>query len=188
MAFLAAIPAWVQVAGAAVSAVGSIMSAQKQASMYEQNARVNEQNALLMTAQATEQERRQRAGLEELKARQRVGVAKSGVTMNGTPLLVAEDITGQGELDALTIRYNGEMKSNDQKYQAAVNRYQASEAKTSGYFKAATSILGGMAGFAGSSAALGGGLSAGTGSGLASMGGGSGISGGITTSFSNSWK
>jgi hypothetical protein len=183
MAFLAAIPAWVSVAAAAVSAVGTIASSQAQARQMEQNAKIADNNAMMLTAQATEQERRQRADLAALKARNRVGVAKSGVTMEGTPLLVAEDITGQGELDALTIRYNGLMKSNAQKYEAASLRSQASNTRTSGFLSAAGTLLGGAAGYANTAGAVAGtssGVSLGTGittggTNLSYMNGGSGI-------------
>lgn len=170
--------AWVSLAVAAVQAISAISTSRQQASQLKQNATINENNARLFTAQAAEQERKHRKQTEALLARNRVGMAKSGVTMSGTPLLVAEDITGQSELDALTIRYNGELRANSERYQASVARAQAGNVIKGGYLSAAGSILGGVAGYANaggfSSANAGSGITTG-GSNLTSMGGGSGL-------------
>jgi hypothetical protein len=171
--------AWVTLVVAAVQAISSIQQAKQESSALKQNAKIHENNAKLFTAQATEQERKHRMQTDAMLARNRVGVAKSGVTMSGTPLLVAEDITGQSELDALTIRYNGEMKASSQRYQASVAKAQASNVKAGGYMSAVGSILGGVAGyanaggFAGSTA--GSGLTQSGSANLSSMNGGYGI-------------
>jgi hypothetical protein len=146
-AAMAAIPTWVTVAASVVSAIGSISRANSQAKMMERNASIADQNAALFTQQAAEEERRKRVQLNALLGHNRTAVAKSGVTMSGTPLLVEEDTVMQGELDALTIRYNGELKANNQRYQASMGRYQAEETRSQGYMSAAGSILGGVASY-----------------------------------------
>lgn len=171
--------AWVALAASVVQAISALSNAKQQASQLKQNAQIHDNNAKLFTAQAAEQERKHRQQTEALLARNRVGMAKSGVTMSGTPLLVAEDITGQSELDALTIRYNGELRSSGERYQASVARAQASNVSKGGMMSAMGSILGGVAGYANAggftSANPGSGLSAGGSANLSSMGGGYGI-------------
>lgn len=171
--------AWVSLAVAAVQAISAISTSRQQASQLKQNATIHENNARLFTAQAAEQERKHRQSTEAMLARNRVAVAKSGVTMSGTPLLVAEDITGQSELDALTIRYNGQMRASNERFQASVAKAQASNVVKGGYMSAVGSILGGVAGFANAggfdSMSMGSGISSGSQANLSSMGGGYGI-------------
>lgn len=136
--------AWFAIVASVVSAIGQLNQANRQAKQLEYNAVINENNARLYQAQAAEQERKQRQHLASVLAGQRVAVGKSGITMAGTPLLVAEDMNSQGELDALTIRYNGEMRANNERYQAAVNRWQASSTKNSAMLSAFGTVLGGI--------------------------------------------
>jgi ABC-type Zn uptake system ZnuABC Zn-binding protein ZnuA len=145
--------AWLALAAAVVSAVGQLNQADRQASQMEANAAINEQNAQTYKAQAAEQERKQRQHLQAVLGQQRTAIGKSGVTMAGTPLLVAEDMTGTAELDALTIRYNGQMKANAEKYSASVNRWQASETKSAARLSAFVTVLGGAASYYGMSQA-----------------------------------
>lgn len=145
--------AWVAIVASVVSAIGQLNQADRQASQMEANAAINEQNAALYKAQAAENERKQRQHLMAVMGQQRTAIGKSGVTMAGTPLLVAEDMTGKGELDALTIRYNGELKANAERHSAAVNRWQASETRSAAAVSAFVTVLGGAASYYGMSQA-----------------------------------
>lgn len=97
------------VAVAATAAVGVVQyqQAQKNEKQAEQVAKF-EENA-------------QRDRARRLMAAQRVGYAKAGVTLQGSPLDVIEDTAASAELDALAIRYGGASR-------AAAFRAQGTEA------------------------------------------------------------
>jgi hypothetical protein len=164
MTFLAAIPAWAYLAaGTAFQAFGAISQGNAQAREYkfqsqqlEQNARINDMNARMAVDQAAVEERNQRVRMSRLLGEQRVAYGKSGVTSAGTPLLVQEDSWMEGELDALTTRYQGTVKSNNYKYEAASNRASSAFAKAAGKTAKANgrtaalgTILGGAASYYG---------------------------------------
>jgi hypothetical protein len=127
------------------SAVGAVAQGSQQQAMANQNARMYELNARYAIDSAAIEEANNRRRTNQLMGNQRVAYAKSGVTSSGTPLLVGEDTAIQGELDALTVRYNGQIKSNQAKYQASMAKWQGKQAFNQGLFSAAGTLLGGAA-------------------------------------------
>jgi hypothetical protein len=68
-------------------------------------------NAKLAKQEAAFEEDANRMRARQILAEQRVGYAKAGVTLEGSPLNVMEDTAAQAELDALAIRFGGRTKS-----------------------------------------------------------------------------
>ena len=93
--------------------------------------------------------RRIRERGEKVLAAQRVGYAKGGVQMTGTPLEILGSTAGDIELDAQTALYSSELDSNAMEAQAVMKEYEgkiaqwrgASQAK-SAYVGAGISLLG----------------------------------------------
>jgi hypothetical protein len=137
------------VASAAMSAAGAIQAGQAQKKMAQYNARVAEDTARY-------QAERQQDKVSRLMGAARVAVNKSGIAMSGSPLDVLADSAMQSELDRQAILRQGSA-------QAAMDRYQGSQAARAGYFGAGTALLQGVGKAAG---AFGGG-------GVGSFGGGS---------------
>ena len=136
MPFLAAIPAWVGTAaaigGLVVGAAGTVISAVGQSQAADYNAQVARQNAMYAEQAgqqqrqiAAENERRQRLRTTKLLGAQRAGYAKAGVTMEGSPLEIMSETASQGELDALNIRYGGEVGAYNARVQGSRYRSQA---------------------------------------------------------------
>lgn len=129
------------IGGTLVSAMGAIQQGNAAAAAADYNARLAEQNATIATQQAAEKERQQR-----ILARKQIGSARaaygaSGVTMEGSPLDVLEESAYNSELDALTLRYGGQIESMGLRNQAALERMQGKSAKTAGYMNAGSSLL-----------------------------------------------
>src|SRR3972149_4814714 len=96
----------------AVAAVGgayySYESGQPQKKAYKANAAILEQDALAEKQKSQYEEGAHRDRIRQILSRQKALYGKSGVQMEGSPLLVMEDTAAQGEMDALAIRYGGD--------------------------------------------------------------------------------
>lgn len=145
------------IAGMAMSAVGAIQqgqaaSAQAQAAANAQryNAQVAEQNAQVARAEANAAEEKQRRDFAQVQGQALAGVAESGTGFSGTNLDVLKQNVVNNELDALTIRYQGDQKSRGLQAQAQLDRYgakvndmNASNAVTGSYLNAGAGLLSG---------------------------------------------
>jgi hypothetical protein len=117
-------------AGTALSAAGAIASgrAQAQAAEFNAQAAVN---------QAAANEAQQRRNAARVLSQGRANVAASGIEMDGSPLEVMADSAAAAELDALTIRYGGQVR-------ASQERMTGGMARSAGYTGAASTLLMGL--------------------------------------------
>lgn len=138
---LATVAMYASIAGAAITAVSAISGAQAQSNAMKYNAEMAERNAQIARQNAAVEEAKQRrlTVLRQGAARANVGMA--GVDLEGSPLDILEQNAAQEELDALTIRYKGELAASGFQADAALNRANASNAMTQGYLKAGSAIL-----------------------------------------------
>jgi len=128
---------------AIVGAVGAIQQGKAQQSMANYNAAVAERAAESAKVAAAFEESAQRSQAEKLRSTQRALFARSGVTPEGSPLLVEADTAAQAEQDALAIRFSGSAAEARAKSQAAMSRFEGRVAKQASMFKAGTSLLSG---------------------------------------------
>lgn len=135
------------VAAAGVSAVGAIQSgeAQKKAGAY--NAQVAENNAAQAQQAAAFNEAQQRTRSARVLGAERAAQGASGVTVEGSPLEVLAQTAQESELDALSIRYGGDVAAARARSEATLARFQGGQAVTSSYFSAGASLLGGASKF-----------------------------------------
>ena len=126
-----------------VSAAGAIYNGIQSSNAADYNAKVSEQNAEAAQQKARLEENIQRQKIRTLMSKQQALYGASGVDMAGSPLLVMEDTAAKGELDALAIRYSGEIAARQARSQAEQFRQQGDSAMLGGFFKAGSSLLGG---------------------------------------------
>ena len=150
------------VASSAVSAVGAMRQGQAQADSYnaqaqaqEYNAVVDRNNATMAADQANAQEEQQRRHFRATQGQAVAGVAQSGTGFAGSNADVLQQNAINNELDALTIRYEGQNKAksfesqaNLDKYGASVSRANASTAKSAGILNAGAALLSGATKYA----------------------------------------
>lgn len=150
------------IASSALSAYGSIQQGKAQAANYNAQAQANEYNAVvaqnnakIANDQANAQEEQQRRHFRELQGQAYAGIAQSGSGFTGSNADVLQQNAVNNELDALTIRYEGQNKSKSlesqaqiEKYNASVNRMNASEAKKAGYINAGAQLMSGATKYA----------------------------------------
>lgn len=136
-------------AGAGAGALGSISQGNQQAAASNANAQQLEARASADTAQAAAQ-----ATLDQQNSRRQMAAAfanagASGVDPGqGSPLSVMSDLAAQGELTRRLSIYRGDVASTGDLNQAALTRWQGSQAKQAGFLRAGTTLLT-AAGFAG---------------------------------------
>ena len=145
-----------------VGAIGSFMQGGSAASGYNQQAEASERNAGIAENQARQaydaglqNELGQRRSASQQQADIRASVAESGLDPNsGSALMLQQQSAENLEMDALTTRYQTLLQGSAYEQQATMDRYQAKalrasarDAKRSGMFGAATSILTSAAGY-----------------------------------------
>ena len=138
---------------AAVAAAGSTAysaDAQRRAGnqQADYNAAVAEEDAKAAKAKAEYDEKAHRENVRKILATQRALYGKAGLSMEGSPLLVMEDTEKQGELDALAIRYGGDVASARSRSEANLARMTGRNnayAAKAGYIQAGSTLLSGAA-------------------------------------------
>lgn len=109
-------------------------AAKKSAEIAEDAARATENKAAY--DEAAHRER-----VKKIISSQRALYASAGVTEEGSPLLVMEDTAKQGEMDALAIRYGGDVAAAQARSQANLYKLQGKQASNASYLRAGTSLL-----------------------------------------------
>lgn len=138
--------------GTALTAAGSVFSAVSSISQGNAARAAGDYNAALYAQNA--EVTRQRAALDEARQRRaatmRAGAnvaaaGASGIQLNGSALDVLESNAAQEELDALLIRWNGDVSASRLDAQGALASAQGRAAQTRGYIGAGASLLLGAA-------------------------------------------
>lgn len=139
----------------AVSAMGAISSSNAQQASFDAQAKQMEfnstmarNNAQMASEQANTAEEQQRRKFGQIQGQAVAGIAQSGTGFDGSNLDILRQNAVSNELDALTIRYQGQnqakglMAQADQDaFGAGVARMNSSSARTAGYMNAGTSLL-----------------------------------------------
>lgn len=153
--FEAALP-YIYAAAAAGTAVSTVSAAHAQAQSQRSNAAMEDYNAQVATQQA--QIARQNAGAREdaqrragdqKNAKLRAAAAESGFDPgSGTIGLVQEQSADKSELDALMIRYAGNLEARGYNSETVLNQYRANALRSNaadttrgGYVGAAAGLL-----------------------------------------------
>lgn len=141
---LLAIGAGAAALSSAVGAVGAISSGKAQANALEYQAEVTQQQAEQERVASRQEEEDFRRDQARAYATRRAAMGSSGVEMNtGSPLLASEDFASEVELQARRIRSGGELRATRLGQQAGLYESQASSAKTAGFVRGGSLLVGG---------------------------------------------
>lgn len=136
----------IAIAAIGISALGSIIQGQQVAAAHRFNAQVARNNAIAARQRAEFEEARMREQGERFLATQRAAAAGQGsVVDSGSALLAQLDTAKTVGLDALAIRYEGELEAVNQLNQSRIDDFRAGAAETTGFVNAGTTILTGAA-------------------------------------------
>lgn len=131
--------------GMAVSGGTALYSGYTQSQQAQAESDLEKKNAEIAAQQANAAEDAQRRRSRSILARQRAAIAESGIGFGGSSERLMQDSAIQAELDALGIRYEGNMRRIGNQVDAQFSRVRAGNAMTSGYLSAAAQLLGGGA-------------------------------------------
>ena len=134
---------YVALAGTAVAAGSAIYQGQQAKKEAEYNASVQEQNAVAAQQKASYDETMHRERVRKLLSSQKALYGRSGVSLIGSPELLLEETAAQGELDALAIRYGGDVEASRYRSEATLSKMRGRAASTSGYASAGSTLLSG---------------------------------------------
>lgn len=123
-------PAGLILAGAQLgfSILGSYSKSRAQARAARFNAKIAERNAVLTRQQSAEQEMRFRRTSRRRRGARSAARGASGITATGSVLEAMADAAAEEELDALTIKYQGEQQAKSFEMQAQQYRQEAESA------------------------------------------------------------
>jgi hypothetical protein len=129
--------------GAAVSAVGTIASAQAQSASYKAQAKYADRQAQMAGQKgaydAAQLGRQNDRRLGEMRSQ----YLNSGIALDGSAVDVLTDSATQASLDEQAIKYSAQVQSDNYRFQSSLARQNASSAMTGGYLSAlATGING----------------------------------------------
>ncbi len=145
------------IASTVMSAISAIQQANSQSAAYKSQQQAADYNAAILTqnaaserAAANQREEAQRREARQILGSQRASFAQAGTGLSGSAADVMAESATNAELDALTLRYEGDMRARGllaeaegEKFQGRVAGANAKQAKTAGYMNAVGSILGG---------------------------------------------
>lgn len=146
----AAAPMVLSGASTAVGMAGAISQGNSAQAAANYNANVQQQQATAAVAQAAEDERRLRVQTKKQIGGIRANIGASGITTEGSALDVLESSASNGELDALTVRHQGQMKAWGLQSSANMSLLEGQNAKRESEFASASYLLKGISSAAGS--------------------------------------
>lgn len=148
---------WVAVALVAMAAT-TYMSMRQQSKTAQYNADAMEGQAKVAKQKAVFEEDLHRDRVRKVLSSQQAAYGARGIdTSEGTALLTMQDTAGEGELDALAIRYGGDVEEANARSMSNLYKMQSKNLKTMGYIKTGTTLLQGAASAYGGGAASAGG-------------------------------
>lgn len=124
---------------------GAHEASRYQARMLSQAARVEQQ-------QAGAREEAQRRMARRVLGSQRAAFGQAGTGTGGSAADVMAQSARDAELDALTIRYEGDLRARGMMAEAEGQRYAGRQARRAGYFQATGTLLGAAGDYAGKGA------------------------------------
>lgn len=151
---MAMLAAPLMIASAAMQAVGSIAQGNAANAAAQANANALNQQAEAENRAAGMREEQQRRQNRQFLGTQRAALAQAGIGVDGSAYDIARQSAINAELDALNIRYEGQLRAKGLRDQATVTRFEGRQARTAGFLGAGAAILGGVTNYAGVKAGL----------------------------------
>lgn len=125
------------------SGMGQQNAADARAQAYEQNAAIMNANAQQAMNAAEFEANRKRAQARRQLASNTTGYLKAGVQLEGSPTAALQEQASEGELDALTSLYTGQVQAAQYNNQANMQRYYARQERDAGDTMFRSSLISG---------------------------------------------
>lgn len=144
---------WAAIIAAASAAVGAgaaISSGIQQSKVAKFNAKVADQNAAAALQEGEVETERRRRLARIAQGQDRANIGASGILAEGSPLDLMEDNAAQLEIQAQQAKREAALRARGFNVQSSLDQFEGSTAKTRGYMGAASALLEGAGGVAGS--------------------------------------
>lgn len=128
-------------ASAAVGAAGAVAAGNAQKSADAYNAQIAQQNADQVASVSGAQEQAQDRSDRQKLGATAAAYGAAGVDVSGSPLEVMADSATQARLNALSIKYNGQVGANHDLSQKNIDTFMGNQAQTAGYIGAGSTLL-----------------------------------------------
>jgi uncharacterized protein YqfA (UPF0365 family) len=138
---------FIQIASAAIGAIGSISQGNAARKSAEYNANVMQRQAETTRSQGLAREEVQRAQARQQIGKQLAAGAESGVGLSGSSLDLLNASMLDSEMDAMNIRYERDLNATGLLNQAALTRADGKAKRNASYLSAAGSLLSGAGGY-----------------------------------------
>lgn len=138
---------WFAVGAAVVAGVGALSNANAKKNSDHYNQQVEEQRGAIAVQQASTNETAQRRRAAMFIGRQTSSVAENA-GLSGTGLDLIEQSSTEAEMDALNIRYGGQLGKLSASANAQLYGMEADDAETAGYVNAGSAALSGYGSYA----------------------------------------
>ena len=129
------------IGSAGIGALGEIQQGYATKQLAEYNASVAEANATAARQQAALDEDTSRRKSSLVMGQIRARAAANSGDVNGSALDVLAESAGEAELEALVLRYGGEVKARTSESEAQLLRQRGKDAVLGGYIGAGTKLL-----------------------------------------------
>lgn len=141
-------------AASAVSAIGAVAQGNAANAAAQANAQAMNQQAEAENRAAGAREEQQRRQNRQFLGGQRAALAQAGIGVDGSAYDIARQSAINAELDALNIRYDGQLRAKGLNNQAMITRFEGRQARTAGHLGAGAALLGGASNYAGAKTSL----------------------------------
>ena len=129
---------------------GQVQQGKQQQQMFEYNAAVNRQQADMIKQSGALKVEQMRRSKSRMASSQVAAYAKAGVRMTGSPLQVVADTATELEMDIMIEDYNTRIGVINAQNQSDLNIMRGSQAMSSAYIGAGTTLLSQLPSFVGS--------------------------------------
>lgn len=130
-----------------LSVAQRLASANSQARLASHDAQVAEQNAQLAEQQAEADAERKRRAVARALGQRRTSIGASGLTVEGSPLDLLEDLAAESELEVLGIRQQGVLRAREFRLAGRRSQLAAQGAQTQSILGAGSALSSGFGTF-----------------------------------------
>ena len=146
---------WFAVGAAVVAGVSALSQANSEKQAADANAKMAKVAAVVENQQAGQQEESQRRRARQILGMQRAALGQSGIGLDGSARDIMDESAATAEYDALTIRYEGALRSRGLNFEASQEKFEGRNAMRQGYLKAGGSLLSGYGSYLGNKSSSG---------------------------------
>lgn len=135
------------VLGGVVSGIGAAMGANAQAAGLDAQAAFKKRQAKMEIEAGGAEARRIQGQVDRVGGAQRAGFAANGIALSGSAEDVLLDSAEEGALDVATVRWNSNLRADNLKYEAKIDKMNAKTARRSAPLAFLAPTLSGLASY-----------------------------------------